>query len=129
MKIIKTIKMFAALFIIQLAAVNASNATEVSKEYWMDAMKTALPATFCKSEQFFRQCFNVTVDECEKSVTLATRLCLHKYINQIPDTLLQPKDGAKWANIIGQCVGEGYQTSLSTKFKDTHRCNDINHWK
>ena len=118
------------IFVIYIVIVSTDvAATEVAKDYWVGAMKTALPATFCKADQFFRQCFDVTVDECEKTVTLATRLCLHKYINQIPDTLIQPKDGAKWANIIGQCVGESSKESLVTKYRDSHRCRDIDHWK
>ena len=128
MKIDLRIKLILILSIL-LVSSPALIADEVSKDYWVDSMKTALPTTFCQSMHFFRQCFDVNEDQCIETAALATKICLHKYINQIPDILNQPKDGAKWGNIIGQCAGENYHATLSRKFKDTKECNDINHWK
>ena len=114
---------------ILLVSSPAATAEEVRKEYWVDAMRTALPDTFCQSMHFFRQCFDINEDQCIETASLATRICVHQYINQIPDTLNQPKDGAKWSNIIGQCAGENYFSTLSRIYKDTKECNDMNHWK
>lgn len=108
---------------------STSIADEVSKDYWVDTMKTALPATFCQSMHFFRQCFDINEDQCIETASLATKICLHKYVNQIPDTLNQPKDGAKWSNIVGQCAGENYYATLSRIYKDTKECDEMNHWK
>jgi len=106
-----------------------SMADEVSKDFWMDAMKSELPKTFCQSMEFFRECFDVSEDQCIEAASLATKICMHQYINQIPDTLVQPKDGAKWSNIIGQCAGENYHQTLNRMFKNTKECNEIDYWK
>ena len=103
-------------------------AEEVSKNFWVESMRTALPRTFCQSMEFFRECFDVNEDQCIEAASLATKICLHKYINQIPDSLIQPKDGAKWGNIIGQCAGENYHQTLSRMFKNTKECNDMDYW-
>jgi len=106
-----------------------SVAEEVSKEIWEEAMKRQLPVTFCQSMEFFRQCFEVNDDQCIEAVSLAARICMHKYTNRIPDVLQQPNDGAKWGNIVGQCVGENYFETMSRKYKDTPECTEMNHWK
>ncbi|WP_455375469.1 hypothetical protein [Kaarinaea lacus] len=122
MRLILVVKMF-------LIFTSASIADEVSKDYWVDTMKTALPTAFCQSMHFFRQCFDVNEDQCIETASLATKICIHKYITQIPDTLNQPKDGAKWSNIIGQCVGENYFATLSRIYKESQECDEMNFWK
>jgi hypothetical protein len=117
------------IFNILVLSVPVSMADEVNKDYWVETMKTALPTTFCQSMHFFRQCFDINEDQCIETASLATKICLHKYITQIPDTLDQPKEGAKWSNIIGQCVGENYYATLSRIYKDTKECDEMNHWK
>lgn len=127
LRVVKTLVLSIIFYIVTTYSV-IGFATEVDKEYWVDSMKSALPKTFCESIHFFRQCFEVNEEQCIETASLATKICLHQYINQIPDALNQPKDGAKWANIIGQCAGENYRQTLKRKFKDTAECNDINHW-
>lgn len=129
MSINKRLKPFLLGMTANLLLNSAVLATEVSKDYWVEEMKTALPTAFCESIHFFRQCFEVNEIQCIETASLSTKICLHKYINQIPDTLIQPKDGAKWGNIIGQCAGENYHATLSRKFKNTAECNDINYWQ
>ncbi|MEJ2097974.1 MAG: hypothetical protein P8Y38_12795 [Deltaproteobacteria bacterium] len=109
-------------------AVNAG-AAEVEKEVWIDAMSTALPTAFCQSEQFFRQCFDVTQIECEQTAASATRICLEKYKDQIPAVLNQPKDGSHWGRIIGKCAGEAYGIALQKKFKNNLKCKDPSNWQ
>jgi len=131
MKVIARSAIFNFFIVVNslFAVTTASMADEVSKDFWMDAMKTELPNTFCQSMEFFRECFDVSEDQCIEAASLATKICLHQYINQIPDTLVQPKDGAKWGNIVGQCAGENYHQTLSRMFKNTKECNDIDYWK
>lgn len=106
-----------------------SQAAEVEKEVWINAMSTALPTAFCQSGQFFRQCFEVTQIECEETAASATRICLGKYKSEIPKVLNQPQDGSKWGRIIGKCAGEAYGIALQQKFKNNPKCNDPSHWQ
>ena len=107
----------------------SANSAEVSKEAWINSMSTALPTAFCQTNQYFRQCFNVSQTECEETAMSATRVCLKKYKDKIPDTLTQPKDGTYWGRIVGRCAGEAYEITLLKKRISNQRCNDPNSWK
>lgn len=106
----------------------ATAAVEVPKSDWIAGMSTALPVAFCRSEQFFRQCFRVSSQKCEEVASSATRVCLNRYASQMPNVLRQPQDGEKWGAIIGSCAGEAYQAALTKEFKDTTLCNDPKRW-
>ena len=107
----------------------STQAVEVSKNDWVNAMLTALPAHLCKPNSFFRQCSSVTASECELAAASATRICLNKNINVIPSTLEQPKDGTHWGIIVGKCAGETYNVSLAKKYIKNEKCTNINNWK
>ena len=115
-----------ALFV---ALPSTAGAAEVAKAVWMDSMSTALPTMFCEQSMYFRQCFKVTAAECEATAASATRICLAKSQAQIPDVLMQPKDGTQWGTVVGQCAGEAYEITLVKKRVSTDRCNDPAHWR
>jgi len=105
------------------------HAGEVDKSTWVNGMSTALPTAFCNSSQYFRQCFSVSAEECEETAASATRICLKKHIKDIPEMLVQPKDGTHWGTIIGQCAGEAYDVTLTNKKIDNDQCNNVNNWQ
>jgi hypothetical protein len=106
-----------------------ANADDVSKVDWMNAMSTALPTYFCQSNQYFRQCFQVTQIECEETAFSATRICLQKYTEIIPAVLTQPEDGMHWGSIIGSCAGEAYEVTFQKRRINSIECNDPNNWQ
>jgi len=106
-----------------------SAAVEVSKSDWYNGMSTVLPTAFCSSSQYFRQCFRVSAQECEETAASATRICLNKNDKNIPDTLVQPKDGIHWGTIIGTCAGEAYEITLIKKRINNTKCNDVRNWQ
>ena len=105
------------------------HATEVSKDDWIAGMNNVLPTVFCKSEQYFRQCFSVTAEECEEVAASATRVCLNNNKDEIPDVLVQPEDGTHWGTVIGACAGEAYEASLTRKRINKDVCNDAANWQ
>ena len=107
----------------------SAHSQEVAKDVWIDKMSTALPTVFCQSDQYFRQCFDVSQIECEETAISATRVCLQKYKDKIPNVLVQPKDGTYWGSIIGRCAGEAYELSFLKKRISNTKCNDPNNWK
>ncbi len=118
------------LFVIFVLLTSASaNPEEVSKAVWIDRMFTGLPTAFCQRDQYFRQCFDVSQTECEETAMSASRVCLQKYKDQIPDIFIQPKDGTYWGRIIGSCAGEAYEMTLLKKRISNKRCNDPNNWR
>ncbi len=106
-----------------------ANAQEVTKEQWVLGMKTVLPAHFCQEAQYFRQCFNVTATECEKVAASTTRICLSELNNQIPNLLVQPKDGTLWGTKVGSCAGTAYEASLIEKRISNDKCNNVSNWQ
>lgn len=104
-------------------------ANEVSREDWMNGMATALPAYFCKSDQYFRQCFNVTQIECEEMALSTTRICLAQNKNKLPAKLAMPDDGRQWGTVIGRCAGSAYGVSLHKKAVNSSKCNNADNWK
>jgi len=91
-------------------------------------MTSALPAAFCESKQYFRQCFSITATQCEETALSVTRICLNKYKSDLPDVLVQPKDGTHWGSIVGRCAGETYETVLIKKRINSQKCNDPGNW-
>jgi len=107
----------------------SSQAVEVNKKDWINAMSTALPTALCNSNQYFRKCFNVSAQECEETMSSAARICLSKSEKHIPNTLIQPEDGTHWGAIVGKCVGEAYELTLITKRHNNATCNNISNWQ
>jgi hypothetical protein len=121
-KILTTI-IFIAVSLNQAAAQN------VSKDQWVTVMKTALPAALCNSAQYFRQCFDVTAIECKEAAASTTRICLADLVSNIPDILVQPKDGTHWGSKVGECAGNAYEVSLIKKRISSAKCNNISNWQ
>lgn len=122
-----TTRIFFCLFISVLSL--STHGVEVNKTDWMNAVSTALPTAFCNSSQYFRQCFTVTAQECEETAASATRVCLNKHKDKIPNTLIQPKDGTHWGTIIGSCAGEAYEVSLVKKRIKNKKCDNPENWQ
>lgn len=116
------------LLLTALVAMNA-HALEVSKEQWIAGVKVGIPIEFCKPNQIFRQCFEVTAEECEQVAASTTRVCINDMDDQIPAVLVQPEDGTHWGTIIGRCAGSAYVASLMNKRILNARCNDARNWQ
>lgn len=104
-------------------------ADQISKEAWIKYMSTALPTAFCQSNQYFRQCFNVTQAECVDTAFSATRSCLEQYKDEIPDILNQSGDGSHWGRIIRSCASESYELALHDKLIQNEKCSNPDYWR
>lgn len=120
--------LFATLFFLPVLA-NSANSAEVSKQRWINYMKTALPADFCKEEKYFRQCFEVSKQDCLKLATQTTQTCLDQTSPTMPQTLNLPQDGARFGRTVGSCAGTKYEQTFLSKRIDNPRCNDVNNWR
>jgi len=105
-----------------------TQAETVDKKTWVDAMETALPAYFCKSDSYFRQCFSVSASQCEETASSVTRLCLAKSSAEIPDLLVQPTDGSHWGREVGRCAGIAYEAALIQNKVKSNLCANAENW-
>ena len=101
---------------------------EVSRDAWIESMKTALPTAFCQSHQYFRQCFQVTQQECVDTASAAALSCLERNKSQMPAVFTR-EDGRQWGGVVGGCAGSAYELTLSKKRISSDLCNDENNWK
>jgi hypothetical protein len=122
----KKLAITASLLLASLA--NSAYADQVKREDWIDAMKSALPMAFCAPEQYFRQCFQVTAEECEQAAAAATRICLNKNLKDFPAVFNQPDDGSHWGSVVGSCAGEAYEIHLMKKRINNKACNTPENW-
>jgi hypothetical protein len=114
----------------QAAGLPSKTAPDVPKKEWLESMKSLLPALLCKKTGYFRHCFRVDEDECLEEALRATKICLLKSGDDIPETLHQPSDGAKWGKEAGACTGGTLELALTTekKKKALKKCDDSSKW-
>ncbi len=106
-----------------------AHAVEVTKKSWLESMETMVPTHFCQSQQYFRQCFDVSAEKCEEVAASATRVCLEKLESRIPTTLNQPQDGTRWGTQVGICAGQNYEGVLIESRISNAKCNNPNNWR
>ncbi len=92
-------------------------------------MSTALPAKFCNPGNYYRQCFDVTMQECKKTAIAVATTCLKNNKKDIPNTLKQPKDGTLWGSVIGVCASRAYEASFMQERIRNEKCDNPNNWQ
>ena len=120
--------LLAAAFILSISALSWAEENIVNKQEWTAHMQKALPNAFCEENQYFRQCFKVTQQECLDAASTITRQCLDKNKDDMPEILVQPRDGSHWGGIVGACAGDAYDARLLDKRISSDKCNDAENW-
>lgn len=105
-----------------------ATAQEIAKKQWIDHVSTALPIMMCEAGTYFRECFRVSQQKSMEIALSKTRICLKENSGKIPDSLRQPKDGARWGKIVGACAGERYEITLKEKRINSAQCNNPTNW-
>ena len=100
----------------------------VDRDVWIAQFSVALPVALCRDNFYFRSCFTVTAEECERTAASATRICLAKFKKQLPEKFHQPDEGTEWGSKIGNCVGTAYEVALPSHRISNAKCNDASQW-
>lgn len=98
------------------------------REPWLDTMSTVLPATFCQPTQYFRACFSVSAKACETAAAAATRVCVKRYRDSIPDPLGQA-EAEHHSRVLGACTGVAYEAIFASRRIPSKRCDDPQNWR
>ena len=100
----------------------------VDRDVWVAQFSVALPVALCRDNFYFRACFTVSAEECERTAASATRVCLAKFKKQLPEKFHQPDEGTEWGSKIGNCVGTAYEVALPSHHISNAKCNDPSQW-
>jgi hypothetical protein len=117
------------LFILAFVLPLAGQAQEVPRDKWLEVMTVTIPTYFCQPEQYFRQCFDVSAEECEQVALSGTRTCISKLQQQIPEMLQHPADSKAWGTRLGTCAGVAYEGTLADKHKSDPKCQNAMNWR
>ena len=120
MKIIRN----AVLLAIILFPFSLSQAGDLTQEQWIAFMVRGFPSAFCGPDQFYRNCFEVSAEECTETVTSAAEDCLDEVADELPETFTF-EQGRKWGPVIEKCIDAAYVQTYSDLKIDSEECNAI----
>ncbi len=106
----------------------ASASESVDRETWVSHMAVVLPDFFCREEAWFRQCFEVSIDQCRQVAGDTTRACLDNFTATLPELIALPDEGRQWGHQIGSCAGSDYERKLIAQRISSNLCNDASQW-
>ena len=101
----------------------------VPQDSWSNGIKTALPAAMCREGSYFRACFDVTEEQCSRTVTAATADCVEQFAPEMPALFNQPQDGQHWGQRVGGCAANGYMSAHKASKLDKPSCENAAAWK
>ncbi|MEE4329939.1 MAG: hypothetical protein V2J10_03675 [Wenzhouxiangella sp.] len=114
---------FAALILLMTAAGPTAAQNQLDSQTWMNGMIETLPDFFCKDDQYFMQCFEVSEAECREVTRRLTEVCIEEVTDRIPALLDMPDDGRQWGTEVGRCAGIAYDMEMVESRSKTPACN------
>lgn len=96
----------------------------VDKYKWQEQMQAGLPSEFCKSDQYFMQCFELTKQECLDFSHLFVQACINNVTVGIPESV-DREQAVHWGRMIGRCSADLFEKFLQKKKKSTKECKEI----
>ena len=107
-----------------LLSFSISSAADLTQDQWINFMTKNMPALFCKPDQYYRDCYEVTKEECEDTAAFAVQACITNHMQELPD-IFSYEESRRWGGIIEKCVDEEYSRTFSNQKKDTEECKEI----
>lgn len=107
----------------------ASTATEMTKDQWLEKLKTVAPEVICKGfleEESLQKKFkelNLDKEKCMSLIPPIYDKCQAQYYNSLPATMSR-ESASKWGRTIGECIGTDFATKyLVPESKTTDSSN------
>jgi len=111
-------------FFVLILFFSVSHAADMAQDQWISFMTKNMPTAFCKSDQYYRDCYEVTKEECEDTAAFAVEACIANHIQELPD-IFSYEESRKWGAIIEKCIDEEYSRTFSNQKMDTPECKEI----
>jgi hypothetical protein len=93
---------------------------KVPREKWVRHMRTALPTALCSKGTPIRLCFSLSAEECEESMSAATRVCIANAT--LPEEIGLPDQGRQLGGDIGDCATNAYVAANQSKYVPSEVC-------
>ncbi len=87
-----------------------------------------LPGHTCREGQYFRECFDVTGEQCNDTMTSLFDACLERYRDRLSDTIKLLGEGSRWGQVLGSCAGSQYDMERRSERIHSPRRNNPNEW-
>ena len=113
-----------ALLFVWIFSFSVGQAADLAQDRWLDFMTKNMPTAFCKSGQYYLDCYEVTKEECEDTASFAVETCIGKHIQTLPE-FFSYEESRKWGAIIEKCVDEEYSRTFGNQKMDTPECKEI----
>ncbi len=103
-------------------------------ERWVEIMTEELPKAFCAEKMYFRQCFQISENDCKLQTKQSFEKCLIPLRADLfknfgaKGTKDLPTEGSYWGGKLGECAGIDYEKSLISKRINSAKCNDAKNW-
>ena len=98
------------------------------RSQWLNLVNPSLAASLCSNEGYFRSCFGLAAEQCERSVISAARVCSMQLANQLPERFTDEEQSRVAGAQLGQCAGNVMEQQLSTLKSQSQRCSDVTQW-
>ena len=107
-----------------LFSFSLAHAGDLTQEQWIDYMTVNLPKVYCKSDQNYRVCYDVTQEECADTVSSTAQDCTDKKTDELP-FVFTFKESRHWGSIIEKCIEAVYDETFAEQRIDGENCGDI----
>lgn len=111
-------------FLAWVCSFSIGQAADLTQDRWRDFMTKNMPSLFCKPDQYYRECYEVTPEECQNAVAFAVEACIADHIQELPD-IFTYTDSRRWGAVIEKCVDAEYTITFGNQKIDTDACKEI----
>ncbi|MCB0422184.1 MAG: hypothetical protein KDD61_14395 [Bdellovibrionales bacterium] len=93
---------------------------------WKHPLVIDFPRILCEKNDYIRSCFHVQESDCRSIVKSQVELCVKEV--QVPKTFANERQEVYWAEKVGRCVGNHFETDQARVKKKDWQCRDIKKW-
>ena len=105
-----------------LTANSITNASEVSKKIWSEALVNTIPQTECKAGGFFQSCYSWTDSMCKAEITKIVKSCISKIEKDVPDSMELPGKDQKWTDLTTSCLYQEVKNKYKKYLLEDQHC-------
>ena len=120
---IRRLKTLTILIFLQFV-IGATNAGQVSKDIWSEALVNTLPKTECKAGGFFQTCYSWTDKMCNEEIAKLVKLCISRIVKDVPDNMELPGKDQKWTDMTTSCLYKEVRNRFENYLLEEQHCID-----